>query len=187
MLKGLFSGIFGAVALLAAGAVPAAAAEEIEAKLQLCSSCHGENGVPIDATIPIIWGQQQSYLMKQLHDYRSGDRPNAIMTPMAAAIKQEDLRKAAAYFAGKTWPQGRAAGASASPPNGMAICRVCHQENFAGGAPAPRLAGQKFEYLVAAMRSFADDERANNADMATLMKALTASEREAIARYLSAL
>ena len=28
---------------------------------------------------PIIWGQEQSYLVKQLHDYRSGDRDNQIM------------------------------------------------------------------------------------------------------------
>jgi hypothetical protein len=37
------------------------------------------------------------------------------------------------------------------------------------------------------MRSFADDERTNNLDMPKLMKALTESEREAIARYLSGL
>ncbi len=55
-------------------------------------------------TIPIIWGQQQSYLVKQMHDYRSGDRDNPIMTPIAKGLAQEDLRKIAAYFAAKSWP-----------------------------------------------------------------------------------
>ena len=37
----------------------------------------------------------------------------------------------------------------------------CHQPNFEGGPPAPRLAGLSYEYLVAVMRSFAADERTN--------------------------
>jgi mono/diheme cytochrome c family protein len=37
------------------------------------------------------------------------------------------------------------------------------------------------------MRAFATDERSNNGDMPKFMQALTDSEREAMARYLSAL
>ena len=68
-----------------------------------------------------------------------------------------------------------------------AVCRICHQPNFEGGLPAPRLAGQSYEYLVGAMTSFADDKRTNSQDMATLMKMLSAAERDAIAKYLAAL
>jgi cytochrome c553 len=53
--------------------------------------------------------------------------------------------------------------------------------------PAPRLAGQSYEYLVEAMRRYAEGERANNADMANLMKVLSPAEREAMARYISGL
>jgi cytochrome c553 len=169
-------------------AIPAHAADDIEAKAQMCATCHGQNGVPIDPkTIPIIWGQQQSYLVKQLHDYRSDDRDNPIMSPLAKALAQEDLRKIAAYFAGKSWPAQHASAASASPPVGIAQCQPCHQPNFEGGAPAPRLAGLSYEYLVASMRDFSADERTNNGDMPKFMKALTDSERDAMARYLSAL
>jgi cytochrome c553 len=66
-----FPTIFGTLVILAALATPAGAAEGIEAKLQVCSSCHGENGQPIDATIPIIWGQTEYFIVKQLHDYKS--------------------------------------------------------------------------------------------------------------------
>jgi cytochrome c553 len=187
MFKSLLSTVFGAVGILAVVTVPAGAADEVDAKLQVCSACHGQNGEPISANMPIIWGQQQSFLVKQLHDYKSKDRVNAIMLPFAEGIDQKDIRKAAAYFADKTWPARHAADAAPAPPNGIAVCRACHQPNFEGGAPAPRLAGQSYEYLLASMNSFADDERTNNLDMPKLMKALTAGEREAIARYLSAL
>jgi cytochrome c553 len=187
MLKRFFSAIFGAGVSFAVTAVPAYAADDITAKVQLCAACHGENGVPTDPkTIPTIWSQQQSYLVKQLHDFRSGDRDNPIMSPIAKGLAQEDIRKIAAYFAAKGWPAQHAA-ASAPPPNGIAQCRSCHQPNFEGGPPAPRLAGLSYEYLVAAMRSFAAGERTNNGDMPKFMHALTDSERDAMARYLSAL
>ena len=139
-------------------------------------------------TIPIIWGQQQSYLVKQLHDYRSGDRDNPIMTPIAKDLAQEDLRKIAAYFAAKSWPAAQPPAApSASPPSGITQCQPCHQPKFEGGPPAPRLAGLSYDYLAAAMRGFATGERTNNGDMPKFMQALTDSDWDAIARYLSAL
>jgi len=188
VLKRFLLTIFGATFSFAIAAVPAHAADDIESKVQICAACHGQNGVPVDPkTIPIIWGQQQSYLVKQLHDYRSGDRENPIMSPIAKSVAQEDLRKIAAYFAAKGWPTQHASTASASPPNGIAHCQLCHQPNFEGGPPAPRLAGLSYEYLVAAMRSFAVEERTNNGDMPKFMQALTDSERDAMARYLSAL
>jgi cytochrome c553 len=108
------------------------------------------------------------------------------MSPIAKGLAQEDLRKIAAYFAAKPWPQ-RAAATSASAPTGIAQCQPCHQPNFEGGPPAPRLAGLSYEYLVAAMHGFAVDERTNNGDMPKFMQALSDSERDAMARYLSAL
>ena len=163
-------------------------ADDIEAKAQLCAACHGESGIPNDPkTVPVIWGQQQSYLVKQLHDYRSGDRENPIMSVIAKGLAQEDLRKIAAYFAAKPWPGEHAAAAPASAPKGIAQCQPCHQVKFEGGMPAPRLAGLSYDYLVASMRAFATDERTNNLDMPKFMRALTDSERDAIALYLAAL
>src|SRR3979490_3118190 len=104
MFKNLLSTISAAAAIFAVVAVPANAAEEIDAnKVAICSSCHGQNGEPTNpATMPVIWGQQPSYLFKQLHDYRSGDRENPIMAAMGKSIKQAHLRKVWAFFAAKT-------------------------------------------------------------------------------------
>ncbi len=176
--------------------------------MQVCSGCHGQNGVPADPkTTPIIWGQQENYLYKELHDYHSGARDNPIMSPLAKGFSLDDLRKVAAYFAAKTWPARSAADTSAAPatagtssaaaaapstasmkpPPSAAMCKACHGQNFEGGAPAPRLAGLSYEYLLGAMNSFADGTRTNNLDMPGFMKALTDSQREAIAHYLAAL
>jgi cytochrome c553 len=189
MLKGLFAALVGAGVGFAVTASSAYAADDIATKVQICAACHGENGVPVDPkTIPTIWGQQQSYLVKQLHDFRSGDRDSPIMSPIAKGLAQDDLRKIAAYFAAKGWPAQTAATAPASaPPSGLAQCQPCHQPNFEGGPPAPRLAGLSYDYLVAAMRGFATGERTNNLDMPKFMQALSERERDAMARYLSAL
>ena len=186
MFTRLISVSFGVLAGFVAAVAPAQAADDIEAKAQTCAACHGQNGVPLDPkTMPIIWGQQQSYLMKQLRDYRNGERASPIMSIVAKGLAEDDLRKLAAYFAAKTWPAQPAAAASAAPPNGMAQCAKCHQPNFEGGMPAPRLAGLSYEYLVASMRAFATKERTNNLDMPGFMHALPDGERDAMARYLA--
>ena len=106
-------------------------------------------------------------------------------------MTQQELRPAAKYFASKEWPAKQAtttqtaATAQTAAPAGTDVCRICHQDKFQGGLPAPRLAGQSYEYLVEAMRSFADGTRTNNMDMVKLMQERSPEEREAIARYLS--
>jgi cytochrome c553 len=205
------STFFGALVALAALAAPVSADDRapelpalptpgnvaeakniLGAKLLVCNTCHGANGAPKNADVPIIWGLQENYLLKELHDFQHGDRDNEVMKWMSTALTSEEVGAAAAYFSKKNWP-ARPAGAapagtaSASPPAAVAVCQVCHQQNLAGGVPAPRLAGQRYEYLVEAMRRFAEGERANNADMANIMKAMSAADREAMARYISGL
>jgi cytochrome c553 len=188
--------VFGVLVILAGLAAPANAAEaiprpssqaEFGAKLLVCNTCHGADGVPKNATIPVIAGQQENYLVKQLHDFQSGTRNFEVMSWMATTMAPDELTTAAAIIAKKSWPTRPAAAAAAPPPAMAAVCQVCHQQNFAGGLPAPRLAGQSYEYLVEAMRRYADGERTNNPEMRTIMQALSPADREAMARYISAL
>lgn len=189
MLTRLCWMMLGAGAGLVLAVATAQAADDIEAKAQTCAACHGENGTPTDPKlIPVIWGQQESYIVKELHDYRSGDRDSPIMSPIAKDLAQEDLRKIARYFAAKPWPaRVQPAAAAAALPKGANQCQPCHQPKFDGGMPAPRLAGLSYDYLIAAMNGFADGSRTNNLDMPKFMQVLTSGEREAIARYLAAL
>ena len=158
---------------------------EFGAKLLVCNACHGADGAPKSAATPVLWGQQESYLVKQLHDFQSGDRKFEVMTWMATTLSPAELPSVAAYFASKSWPARPAATAAASPPPMVAVCEVCHQKSFTGGLPAPRLAGQSYEYLVDTMRRFAEGERTTNADMVKIMQGTQPAQMEAMARYIS--
>src|SRR3989442_7080821 len=137
MFRRFLSAIFGLGIGLAVAIAPAHAADEIEAKAQLCAACHGDKGVPTDPkTIPVMWGQEQSYLMKQLRDFRNGERASAIMSPIAKDLAEGDLRKIAAYFAAKTWPARRSPPKPPLPPKGIAPGQACHQPNLPRGMPA---------------------------------------------------
>jgi cytochrome c553 len=195
MINNHFPTVFAALVVLAALTASANAAEQIAptgerefgAKMLVCNTCHGARGVPHNPTIPVIWGQQENYLTKQMHDFQSGDRNFEAMAWMTSTLSQSEVASAAAYFTKKSWPAKSAGAASTSPPAMAAVCQVCHQQNFVGGLAGPRLAGQSYDYLVEAMRRFAEGERTNNADMMNLMKAILPADREAMARYISSL
>src|SRR2546423_14115346 len=125
MIINQFPTVFGTLVVLAALAAPANAADTqhiperpavatlgnaaeaeafLGAKLLVCNTCHGADGVPRTAATPIIWGLQENYLLKQLHDFQHGDRDNDVMKWMATALSQAELGPAAAYFAKKNWP-----------------------------------------------------------------------------------
>jgi cytochrome c553 len=213
MINDHFPTVFSVLVVLAALAAPANAAERaahpaghiperpvvatlgnvaeaeaiLGAKLLVCNTCHGADGVPRTTGTPIIWGLQENYLLKQMHEFQTGARDNDVMTWMATALSQAELAPAAAYFAKKSWPARPANAASAPPPAGIAVCQICHQQNLLGGLPGPRLAGQSYEYLVDAMSAFAEGKRTNNADMVKIMEAVSPADREAMARYISGL
>ena len=190
--------VFGVLVVLAA---PAHAAQgvpdpstdrEFSAKLSVCNECHGMNGVRTNATIPVISGQPESYILKQLHDFERGDRHDEVMPWMTKTLTPQERGAAAAYFAKQKWPARSAGAASAPPPPGIAVCQACHATDFLGakqadGVAAPRLAGQSYEYLAESMRRFAAGERKNNAIMTKMMAAMSPADRDAMARYLSGL
>ncbi len=165
-----------------------AAADPIETKERLCASCHGVHGLPSDPTVPIIWGQQSAYILKQLNDYRNGDRDSQIMSSIAESLSPVDLMQMAAYFSNAKWPT-RAVSPLPAVPDAIATCQACHNANLGGGLSpsgvAPRLAGQFSRYLVDTMNAYASGERANSQPMSALMQGLSPADRKTIAEYLS--
>ena len=85
---------------LAAQAGDAAAGK---AKAAVCSSCHGVNGISIAGMFPNLAGQKEAYLVSAMKAYRDGGRTGgtaAQMTPMVAALSDEDIADLAAYYSG---------------------------------------------------------------------------------------
>ena len=182
-----------AVALLLPLAVGtnAFAADPIEAKAKVCTTCHGENGVPPLKTTPVIWGQNAGYMFLQLRDFQSGARKNELMSPIAATLSRDDLLPLAEYFSKLKWPNlaqpeapqdvaGKAQAAISSVG-----CIGCHLDHFQGDGTTARLAGQQHDYLLKTMTEFRSRTRANNPGMSDLMNATSPDAIAALAQYLA--
>ncbi|GAB3038375.1 MULTISPECIES: cytochrome c [Oleiagrimonas] len=89
------------VAVLALSA-PAAHADGNAAagmkKATSCFACHGKDGQSIAPNYPRLAGQYQNYMEQALHEYKSGQRKNAIMKGMAAQLSEQDIKDVTAYF-----------------------------------------------------------------------------------------
>ncbi len=96
-------GIAGAIALGAALALPAHAADLEKGKEkanQVCAACHGQDGnTPIDPSYPKLAGQHRDYLEHALRDYQADRRKNPIMGAQAKPLSREDIENLAAYYA----------------------------------------------------------------------------------------
>jgi cytochrome c553 len=170
-----------------------ATAQSIEEKAQICAGCHGENGVPQQKSMPVIWGQHQGYTYLQLRDYKNGARKNDIMTPLAQTLERDDMMALALYFSQKRWPDLRQPRAPAPVAEralraNVAIgCTGCHQASYLGEGTQPRLAGQTKDYLLQSMLDFRNRTRGNNPGMSDLMKAISEEDIAACAEYLAGL
>ena len=180
-----------AVALAALASI--SRAETIDEKAALCSACHGEKGVPQQPSTPIIWGQNQGYLYLQLRDYQRGTRQNEQMSPLASAFTRDEMMELAEYFAQRPWPNLRqqsapeAVAAQAIRANTSVGCTGCHLEQYLGAGTAPRLSGQREDYLARTMTEFRARSRGNNPGMSDLMNVTSEEQISALAKYLAGL
>jgi cytochrome c553 len=168
-------------------------AQTIEEKAQVCAACHGEAGIPLQQTFPVIWGQYRGYLYLQLRDYKSGARKNDIMSPLAQTLERDDMMALALYFSQKRWPDLQQPGAPADvtkralQANTSIGCTGCHQSEYQGEGTQPRLAGQSREYLQQTMLDFRNRTRGNNPGMTDLMLATAPDDIDALAQYTAGL
>jgi cytochrome c553 len=67
-------------------------------KAATCFACHGADGNSVDPQYPRLAGQYNAYLVQVLHEYKDGQRNNAIMKGMDATLSDQDIEDIAAYF-----------------------------------------------------------------------------------------
>ncbi len=86
-------------AVLPAGAAPSGAAPQ--KVTELCSACHGANGVGITGDYPTLAGQHADYIARALVEYQKGDRKNPIMGTFAGQLSAADVKAIADYYSGQ--------------------------------------------------------------------------------------
>lgn len=188
---------FAVIASMVAGLftfVPnAAIADSVNDMAQVCSGCHGENGVPIDKSIPVIWGQRREYILKQLLDFKTGHRKNETMAGIVESLTKADMEALATYFSEQKWPKLEQPPAPADVAHqaqevfSAMNCRGCHQDHFQGDYVRPSLRGQQEDYLLKTMTDFHTGERNNYPGMVALMKVLNEDQLKPVAAYLAGL
>ena len=198
-----FGLMLGAVSVFAEdGAAAKADLAKGQAAAVTCAACHGGDGNSAIAINPSLAGQHPEYITKQLMNFKSGERNNAIMKGMVAVLAtDEDMKNVAAYFAAQKPRPGIArdqalvdAGQKiyrgGDIESGVPACAGCHSPSGAGiPAQYPRLAGQMKEYTFAQLKAFKAGERANDnaAMMRTIAARLSDKQMEALAEYVSGL
>ena len=167
-----------------------------------CAACHGGDGNSAIAINPSLAGQHAQYITKQLMNFKSGERNNAIMKGMVAMLAtDEDMKNVAAFYAAQKPRPGIARDQALVDAGqkiyrggdvnaGIPACASCHSPSGAGiPAQYPRLAGQMKEYTLAQLKAFKAGERANDnaAMMRTIAGRLSDKQMEALAEYVSGL
>ena len=165
----------------------------------VCAACHGADGYSVVPAYPKLAQQHPEYLVKQLQEFKSDKRANAIMKGFATMLSDEDMKNVA-YFVGSKKAK---AGASTDKDLVMlgeriyrggiadrqiAACAGCHSPNGAGiPAQYPRLSGQYAEYTVAQLTTFRDGGRQNSLQMTQEAAKLNDREIKAVADYIAGL
>jgi cytochrome c553 len=188
----------------AAAPAPAAPAKLDLAKgaavyAQVCLSCHGTDGNSTTPVNPKLAQQHPEYLVKQLQEFKSGKRKNAVMQGFSAALSEQDMRNIAYYLAGKTQKAGFAKDKAlvatgeriwrgGLSDRQIAACAGCHSPSGAGiPAQYPRLAGQHADYVESSLRAYRDGSRANSAQMTGVAAKMTDKEIKAVSDYVAGL
>jgi cytochrome c553 len=165
----------------------------------VCAACHGADGNSAVTVNPKLAQQHPEYTVKQLQEFKSGKRANAIMSGMSAGLSDADMKNIAAWLASKTSKPnfakekelvvlGERIFRGGIADRQIAACAGCHTPTGAGiPSQYPRLAGQHADYTVSQLTGFRDGIRKNNAQMTGVAAKLNDREIKAVSDYIAGL
>ena len=167
----------------------------------VCVACHAQDGNSIISANPKLSSQHESYLYKQLMNYKTGLRNNVVMSGIVSNLSEQELKALANYFAqqnlnlSKALENGKGSLGEKIFRAGIAdkkvpACAGCHGPS-AHGIPGkfPRLNSQHAEYLKIQLQNFASGARENDsaAVMRMIAEKLTETEMNAVTDYIQGL
>jgi cytochrome c553 len=191
-----------AVAAPAAAAPKAAKPDLVQGEAKytaVCAACHGADGNSGAPANPKLAQQHPEYLVKQLQEFKSGKRANAIMQGFAATLSDADMKNISAWVTSNKAKAGFAKDKElvalgeriyrgGIADRQIAACAGCHSPNGAGiPAQYPRLGGQHAEYTDAQLKAFRDGVRKNSVQMSQVAAKMNDREIKAVADYIAGL
>ena len=191
------------VASMAAGTAAAPAAPDLAkgaaSFAAVCAACHAADGNSLIPDYPKLAQQHPEYLVKQLQEFKSGKRANAIMLGFSSALSDEDMRNIAYWVTTQKVAPGTAADKDLIAAGerifkggvlerNIPACAGCHGPNAAGiPSQYPRLGGQHAAYAANQLTTFRSGERNNNIQMTGVAAKLNDREIKAVAEYIASL
>ena len=184
------------------------AAGKIKSEDERCQECHGSDGsgqgtnAGAAGKFAKLAGQYPEYIVKQIQDFRSGQRKNDLMSIMAKSLDDADVVDIAAYFASQKKMHGDGSGANDIAKNLFANgdvsrnilpCASCHGADGRGidtlSPHVPVIAGQDWAYLERQFQDWRSGERHNSAGgvMNIIAKSLTDAEIKLLTDYIAGL
>jgi cytochrome c553 len=173
-------------------------------KSAACVACHGIDGNTTTATWPKIAGMSEGYLLKQLLEYKKGEKGSRFdptMYSIVATLSEQDLADLAAFYATQVATigqvpanyvqQGQAVYRGGNLASGVPACAACHSPSGDGNYLAlfPRLGGQNGAYVRDQLLKFKTKQRSNdpNSMMRDIAARMSDEEMEAVAQYVQGL
>ena len=166
---------------------------------QVCVACHAADGNSTTPENPKLAAQHPEYLMKQLAEFKSGKRDNAIMKGFAGGLSDEEMNNIAHWLADQKAKDGFATEKDSVrmgeriyrggiADRQIAACAGCHSPNGAGiPAQYPRLAGQHATYTANQLNAFRSGARKNSVQMTGVAAKMNDKEIKAVSDYIAGL
>ena len=197
--------VFAVLATACTGSVFAAEANAVKADpakgqalAATCMACHTADGSRGSPANPILQGQHPEYIVKQLQEFKSGKRKNAVMMGMVGALSDDDMKHVAAFYGSKKAKPGFAKSKDTVAlgeqiyrggilERQVPACAGCHSPTGAGlPVQYPRVGGQHGDYTEAQLLSFRAGQR-NNVQMVAIAGRLNDREIKAVSDYIAGL
>ena len=202
------------LATLSATSLASGNAEVGQAKSATCMGCHGLAGNSTMPNFPKLAGQGEGYILKQLQEFKSGARDNAIMGGVASLLSEQDMMDIAAYYSIQTISENSAKADEKTIELARKIylggkkdtkttaCIACHGPQGQGipAAGFPALSSQHAAYVSKQLKLFRQDSinaqtgvnnpsRTNDYEgmMINFTKSLTNAEIDAVSEYIAGL
>jgi cytochrome c553 len=179
-------------ALVLMAGVSSALADDLAERAAACLSCHGDGGQSYQTETPSLGAQPAPFVLIQLYLFREKQRQVEPMTQAAQSLSDDDLRGLSGMIAKLPAPKPPEESIDAARiEHAWSLvrkhhCLFCHSSDFSGHQNVPRLAGQREDYLLKALRDFKSNTRPGyDASMAEVVQPISDAELADLA-YLMA-